>query len=90
MDLQKYGLEIRFCDDLRSHKKYYFAMQEYPEDIVILFDDDMFYPKNTIKKLYELYKKFPSDICAINTQVMVMVLKVCLLFGEILILMKKL
>ena len=70
LDLQKYGLEIRFCDDLRSHKKYYFAMQEYTEDIVILFDDDMFYPKNTIKKLYELYKKFPSDICAINTQVM--------------------
>lgn len=68
--LQKYGLQIRFCDDLRSHKKYYYTMLENPEDIVILFDDDMFYPKNTIKKLYELHKRFPNDICAINTQVM--------------------
>ena len=27
-------------------------MQEYPEDIVILADDDMFYPYDTIKNLY--------------------------------------
>lgn len=67
---QHRGLTIKFCDDLRSHKKYYYAMQEYPDDIVILFDDDMFYPYDTIKKLWDLHKKHPKDICCITTQIM--------------------
>ena len=70
LDQQKRGLTIRFCDDLRSHKKYFYAMQEYPEDIVILFDDDMFYPRDTIKKLWKIHQKYPEDICSISTQVM--------------------
>ena len=44
-------------------------MQEYPRDIVILVDDDMFYPKDTIKKLWKLHKKYPNDICSITTQI---------------------
>lgn len=70
LEQQKRGLTIRFCDDLRSHKKYYYAMQEYPGDIIILFDDDMFYPYDTIKKLWNLHQKRPEDICCITTQVM--------------------
>ena len=45
--LQKYGLKIKLCDDLKSHKKYYYALKEFNEDIVILADDDMFYPNDT-------------------------------------------
>lgn len=67
--LQKRGLSIKFCDDLRSHKKYYYALKEYPDDLIILFDDDMFYPKDTIKKLMHLHKKNPNDICTITTEV---------------------
>ena len=70
IDQQKRGLTIRFCDDLRSHKKYFYVMQEYPTDIVILFDDDMFYPSDTIEKLWEIHQKYPKDICSISTQVM--------------------
>lgn len=66
---QERGLTIRFCDDLRSHKKYYYVLQEYPEDIVILVDDDMFYPHDTIKKLYCLHRKRPNDICCITSQI---------------------
>lgn len=66
----KRGLEIRFCDNLRSHKKYFYVMQEYPEDIVILVDDDMFYPYDTIKKLLKLHNKYPKDICCMTGQVM--------------------
>lgn len=72
LEQQKRGLTIRFCDDLRSHKKYYYTMQEYPRDIVILVDDDMFYPKDTIKKLWKLHKKYPNDICSITTQIIVL------------------
>lgn len=56
------GLSVRFCPDLRSHKKYYFAMQNHPEDIVITFDDDIFYPKDTIQKLIDLHRKSPEQV----------------------------
>lgn len=67
--LQKGGLTIRFCDDLKSHKKYFYVMQEYPEDIIILADDDIFYPYNTIKKLMKMHRKYPEDICTMTAQV---------------------
>lgn len=69
IEQQERGLTIRFCDDLRSHKKYYYALQEYKNDIVILVDDDMFYPHDTVKRLYKLHKKRPEDICCITAQV---------------------
>lgn len=71
LNLQKRGLSIRFCDDLRSHKKYYYAMQEYPDAVVILVDDDMFYPYDTIEKLLKLHKNHPDDICTMTAQVIV-------------------
>ena len=67
--LQARGLTIRFCDDLRSHKKYYYALQEYPNDLVVLADDDMFYPKDTIRKLMKMHRKWPEDICCMTAQV---------------------
>lgn len=69
--LQKRGLTIRFCDDLRSHKKYFYTMQEYPDDLVVLLDDDMIYPLDTIEKLIKLHHKYPADICTITGQVIV-------------------
>src|SRR5699024_12638905 len=35
LDLEKRGLEIVFCDeDLRSHKKYYYAIKKFSKDIL--------------------------------------------------------
>lgn len=67
--LQERGLSIRFCDDLRSHKKYYHVLQEFPNDLVILADDDMFYPRDTIQKLIKLHEQYPGDICCMTSQV---------------------
>lgn len=61
--LKKYGLEIKFCDDLRPHKKYYYAMQEYPDAIVITVDDDVYYPSFLVERLYSKHKEFPDAIC---------------------------
>ena len=66
--LQRYGLQIRLCDDLKSHKKYYYALQEFNKDIVILTDDDMIYPSDTIEKLYKMHVKYPTDICTMSAQ----------------------
>jgi len=70
LSLKKRGLTIRFCDNLMSHKKYFYVMQEYPDVLVILVDDDMFYPYDTVKKLYNMHLKNPKDICVITAQVM--------------------
>ncbi len=65
LKLQKYGLEIRYVkDDLRPHKKYYYAMKEFPNDIVITTDDDCLYSKYLVEELYKTYKKFPHAIAA--------------------------
>lgn len=61
--LKKYGLEIKFCDDLRPHKKYYYAMQEYPDAIVITVDDDVYYPSFLVERLYSKHQEFPDAIC---------------------------
>lgn len=69
IELQKRGLTIRFCKDLKSHKKYFYVMQEYPEDLIILADDDMFYPYDMIEKLMKLHYEYPEDICTMTAQV---------------------
>ncbi len=61
--LKNKGLEIRFCDDLRSHKKYFYSMQEYPELSVITVDDDAFYPENLVEKLVECSEHHPGLVC---------------------------
>lgn len=58
-----YGLEIIFVDgDIRSHKKYYYAFRDYPNDIVITVDDDIFYPTTMIETLIHYHKKYPDSV----------------------------
>ena len=67
--LQDRGLTIRFCEDLRSHKKYHYAFREYPEDHIILADDDLMYPRDTVKRLVKLHRKHPEDIVCMSAQI---------------------
>lgn len=60
------GVEYKFCKDLRSYTKLIPALQEYPNDIIITFDDDIIYPRNTIQQLYDEYQKHPDSICCLN------------------------
>lgn len=69
IEAEKRGLTIRFCDDLRSHKKYFYVMQENPNDLIVLADDDAFYPRDMLKKLYDLHKKYPSDIISTTSAI---------------------
>ncbi len=59
----KAGLEIIWIkDDLKPHNKYFYAMQNYPNDIIITIDDDEVYQQNLIDTLVSSYKKFPESI----------------------------
>jgi len=64
LDLQKRGLIIRYCDDLRSHKKYYYTLVEYPDANIITVDDDSYYPSTILESLIELHIKNKGVVCA--------------------------
>ncbi len=61
-NLQKKGLEICYCEDLKSYKKLIPALQEFPNDFIITADDDCLYPKNWLEQIMEYHKKYPNKI----------------------------
>lgn len=68
---EKYGIEYRHTNlNIKPHTKYYYAMQEFPDDIIITVDDDIIYPKNMIEDLMKAYKKYPNTICARRVHLM--------------------
>ncbi|MDO5521296.1 MAG: glycosyltransferase [bacterium] len=68
--LQKRGVEIYFCRDLKPHKKYYYAMKNHPDAIVITVDDDIIYENDLIEKLYESYMQYPDCVSAMRVHSM--------------------
>lgn len=60
--LMKRGLLIEFRDDIRPHKKYYYAMKEYPDSIIITIDDDVIYPSDMIKNFVDFHQLYPHSI----------------------------
>jgi len=63
LNQQKRGLEIRFVEgDLKSHKKYFYALKEFPNDFLITVDDDIIYPTTLISQLVELNVIYPKSI----------------------------
>lgn len=65
LELEKYGLTIEFCEDLRPHKKYYFTLKKYPDADIITVDDDIFYPEDLIELLVGTSEKYPGVVCCI-------------------------
>lgn len=61
--LEKSGLTICFCDDIRSYKKLVYTVKEYNDYNIITIDDDVIYSRDYFKKLINLHKKHPRCIC---------------------------
>ena len=66
LDYEKYGVEYRFDDhkNLMPHKKYFYAMQDYPEAIIVTADDDIIYPRDWLLSLYQSYERYPNAVSA--------------------------
>lgn len=62
LNMQKWGLSIMWCEDIKSYKKLIPTMQMYPDDIIVTADDDIFYPENWLELLYNSYLKNPECI----------------------------
>jgi hypothetical protein len=60
---QKRGLEILFVEkDLGPYTKYHYALQKYPQSLLITVDDDFLYPIDTVDRLYKSYLERPDCI----------------------------
>lgn len=56
---------VEFVDrNLRSHKKYLYAFNAYPESAIVTVDDDVFYHKDVVKNLVETSLQYPGAVIA--------------------------
>jgi hypothetical protein len=62
IDLTSLGLEIRYCKDYKSYKKLIPALTQFPNDILITVDDDVYYPPNWFSSLKQSYFNNPQKI----------------------------
>lgn len=57
--------EIRdYNPDIRSYQKLVPALNDFPNDVIVTIDDDIFYHKNMLHDLIRLHKRLPNAIIA--------------------------
>lgn len=72
LEYRQLGFEIRWCpEDIRPHKKYYYAMQEYPEDLIVTIDDDLTYDPYMLETLFASYLHFPKAVSSVRAHLIV-------------------
>lgn len=62
LKLQNNGLQIKWCNDIRSYKKLIPTLKEYPNDIIVTTDDDIYYPPTWLELLYTSYLHNPNAV----------------------------
>lgn len=62
LNLKNNGLTIKWCENIGSYKKLLPALKEYPDDFIVTADDDIYYPKDWLKVLWEEHEKYPNCI----------------------------
>ena len=60
--LKKNGLTIKWHKNLYSYTKLVPALKEFPNNIIVTADDDIFYEKDWLEKLVEGHNKYPDYI----------------------------
>ena len=67
-ELEDDVFSIKFVkEDIRSYKKFFYAMQEFPDSSIITVDDDMYYHRDMIRLLLEKSEIHPD--CVISSRV---------------------
>lgn len=61
---QKRGLQIEFCDDIKSYKKIIPTIEKYPDACIVTIDDDVMYEFDLLENLIRTHQEKPNDICA--------------------------
>lgn len=64
--LKTKGLQVKYCEDTKSFKKLVPALSEYPNDLIFTADDDIFYPKDTLKRVMNAHNNHPDRIIGVR------------------------
>lgn len=61
---QRRGLEINYCEDMRSYKKLIPTLKKYPDAAIITIDDDAIYCYDLVERLVASHIESPKNIIA--------------------------
>ena len=54
---------IRFVEgDVKSHKKYFYVLTEYPNNRILIVDDDLYYPSDMLEIMLKAANNYPDSI----------------------------
>lgn len=59
---KKRGLTIRYCDNLKSYKKFYYTMKENRNSFVVTVDDDVIYAETMLGTMLRTYQQNPGCV----------------------------
>lgn len=62
LNFKQYGLTIKFCNNIRSYKKLIPALKEFPNDIIVTADDDIYYNKDWLGCLVNKYQSLGNNV----------------------------
>ena len=64
---QMRGLEVRYCEDLRSYKKLIPSLCAFPDACIVTIDDDVMLEYDLVERLVKTHIESPDSICACRT-----------------------
>jgi len=64
--LRSKGLSIRYCEDVRSHKKYAYAFREFSDCFIVTADDDAYYWPTWLAQLVEGHSPHTRDFACLR------------------------
>lgn len=66
IEMKEYGVEVKYCaDQIKSYTKLIPSLREFPNDIIVTVDDDIFYSRHLIENLYTEHCKNRKNICTV-------------------------
>lgn len=68
-------IDVRYVENVYSHKKYYSVFKDYPGYAVVLIDDDIEYPVDLISRLELSFKRYPYAISCMRAHTLAMISK---------------
>ena len=62
LKIQDDCFSVRFCEDLKSYKKFFFTGSEMREKTIITVDDDVIYSRDFVERLSATHALFPDNV----------------------------
>lgn len=57
------GLQVKFCEDVRSYKKLIPSLKMFPNACIVTIDDDVLYEYDFLERILEAHRNHPNAVC---------------------------